>query len=70
MDVQIKPEPGAEERKAIELALRRLIARGALPPAYASAWRKAGLREAVEVDHEGRDQAVARPRRSLGATRA
>jgi hypothetical protein len=64
MDMEIKPEPAAEERAAIEVALRRLRARIATPPAYTSAWRKAGLREAVEA------QAVARPRRSFGATRA
>ncbi len=64
MDVEITPEPGADEREAIEAALRRLIARGTLPAAYTSAWRKAGLREAVDA------QAGARPRKSFGATRA
>jgi hypothetical protein len=66
MDVQITPEPGPEEREAIEAALRRLIGRGSAPAAYGSAWRKAGLREAVEPE----PQAGARPRRSFGATRA
>ena len=64
MDVEIKPEPGPDERAAIVIALRRLTVRSAAPLAYTSAWRKAGLREAVE------DQAVARPRKSLGATLA
>ena len=64
MDVEISPQPGPNEREAIELALRRLIGRGALPAAYASAWRKAGLRDALEP------YAGARPRRSFGATRA
>jgi hypothetical protein len=64
MDVEITPEPTPEERGAIEAALRRLLGGNALPPAYASAWRKAGLREAQEP------YAGARPRKSLGATRA
>jgi hypothetical protein len=66
MDVEITPEPGPRERAAIELALRR-IARPALPPAYTSAWRKAGLPEPAEVEE---NYAVARPRRSFGAIRA
>ena len=64
MDVEIKPEPGPDEREAIELALRRLLTRGKLPHAYTSLWRREGLREALE------DQVAVRPRRSLGATRA
>ena len=63
MDVDIKPEPSPAEREAIETAVRALIA-GQSPAAYRSAWRKAALCEAVEP------QAAARPRRSLGATRA
>jgi hypothetical protein len=62
--LDITPEPTVEEREAIETALRTLLAGNSLPPAYASAWRKAALREAIE------DQAVARPRKSRGATRA
>ena len=50
MDLEIKPEPAPEEREAIEATLRRLIARGQVPAAYASAWRKAGLREAIRAD--------------------
>jgi len=64
MDVEIKPEPPPDEREAIEVALRRLIGHGTLPAAYASAWRKAGLRDALEP------YAAARPRKSFGATRA
>jgi hypothetical protein len=64
MDVEITPRPEPEQRAAIELALRRLIGRGKVPPAYTSAWRQAGIREAVEA------QAGARPRSSFGATRA
>ena len=64
MTLEITPYPTVEERVAIETALRELLAGKSLPSAYASAWRKAALREAIE------DQAVARPRRSRGATRA
>jgi hypothetical protein len=48
MDVEITPRPEPDERQAIEVALRRLMGRGTQPLAYTSAWRKAGLREAVE----------------------
>jgi hypothetical protein len=64
MDVEITPQPDPAEREAIELALLRLVAGVSVHSAYTSAWRQAGLREAVEA------QAVARLRRSLGATRA
>jgi hypothetical protein len=63
MDVQIQPEPPVQEREAIEEALRRLRRGPALPDAYTSKWRRAGIRESTA-------QAVARPRRSFGATRA
>ena len=52
MDVEIRPEPGPDERKAIELAVRRLVAGPALPAAYRSAWRKAGLPDAADVDED------------------
>ena len=64
MEFEIEPTPTPRERQAIEAALRRLMGRGAQPAAYTSAWRKAGLREAVEP------YAGARPRKSFGATRA
>jgi len=51
VDVRIEPEPEREERKAIEIALRRLLARGTVPAAYTSAWRTAGLRDAVDPDY-------------------
>jgi hypothetical protein len=63
MDLHITPEPPPEEREAIEAALRKLLRGPALPQAYTSAWRRAGIRDSI-------DQAVARPRRSFGATRA
>lgn len=65
MDVEITPQPGPREREAIEVALRGLIGRRRTPAAYESAWRKTGVREAVELDYAG-----ARPRNSFGATRA
>jgi hypothetical protein len=43
MDVEINPEPKPEEREAIEVALRRLVAPAVLPAAYTSAWRKAAV---------------------------
>jgi hypothetical protein len=64
MDVEIKPEPTPEEREAIEAAMRRLMHATAQPTAYTSAWRKTGLREALDP------YAAARPRKSFGATRA
>lgn len=64
MELEITPEPIDEEREAVEIALRRLLTRDSLPPSYTSAWRKAGLREAVE------GHALARPRKRRGATRA
>jgi hypothetical protein len=47
VDVEINPEPRPDEREVIEVALRKLIAGRSLPPAYRSAWREAGIREAV-----------------------
>ncbi|MBA3717177.1 MAG: hypothetical protein H0W87_02970 [Actinobacteria bacterium] len=64
MNVEITPAPSEEEREAIETALRGLVAGAATHPAYASAWRQAGIREAAE------GQAVARLRSSFGAARA
>ena len=44
MEYQVSPEPPPDERAALDLALARLLQeRG--HPAYASAWREAGLRE-------------------------
>jgi hypothetical protein len=40
VNIVIKPEPNAEERRAIEAAL---AAAQAGPPAYASRWRAAAL---------------------------
>jgi hypothetical protein len=65
VDIELTPDPAPEEREAIEAAVQKLIAGSSAPAAYRSAWRVAGIREAVE------DQAAeARPRSSFGATRA
>ena len=64
MDVEIKPEPTPQEREAIEGVMRGLFHATAQPRAYTSAWRKAGVREALDP------YAAARPRKSFGATRA
>ncbi len=47
MDVEIRPEPGPEERLAILAGLEKLLAQDGLPTAYRSAWRAAGIRENV-----------------------
>ena len=64
MDIEIKPEPEPDQREAIEAAMRRLANAPTQPAAYASTWRKTGLREALDP------YAAARPRNSFGATRA
>ena len=45
MELEIEPEPTAEEREAIEAALERHSANGAQPLAYRSTWRADGIRE-------------------------
>jgi hypothetical protein len=45
VDVEIRPEPGREEREAILAGLDQLQAEDELPPAYRSAWRAEGIRE-------------------------
>jgi hypothetical protein len=64
MELELTPEPRREEREAIDVALRKLLSRDSLPPAHTSAWWKAGLPAADGT------QALARPRKSRGATRA
>jgi hypothetical protein len=68
MEIEFDPEPSPEQQPALLEGLDRLLRNeGArsLPAAYLSAWRQAGIREAVV------DQAAdARPRSSFGATRA
>jgi hypothetical protein len=68
VELEIRPEPAPEERAAIEIALERLPAGPALPPAYTSGWRAAGIAENIELGRTA--YATARPRSSPGATRA
>ena len=65
MEFAVEPEPTPEERKALTLALERLLAGEQVPPPYRSAWRRAGVLENVDSSY-----ATARPRSSPGATRA
>ena len=54
MDAEFTPEPSPEEREALEAALERLLSGvgETQPEAYASRWRRAGLRENVEPQGE------------------
>jgi hypothetical protein len=69
VELEIRPEPTAEERAALLSAVQP---NGAEPEAYRSVWRLAGLLENVE---SGVDCVVAAPpadspRSSRGASRA
>jgi hypothetical protein len=68
VDAEIRPEPTPDERRALELALERLLAGPALPAAYTSGWREAGIAENIEFGKTA--YATARPRSKPGATRA
>ena len=68
MEAEIRPEPSPEERRALELALERLLAGPALPAAYTSGWREAGIAENIEFRKTA--YATTRPRNRPGATRA
>ena len=68
MELEIRPEPGPRGREAIAAALARLLSRDALPAAYRSCWREAGIAENIEAGKTA--YATARPRSSPGATRA
>jgi hypothetical protein len=54
MDVEIRPEPSPEERRALLASLERLLAEPEPPPAYCSVWRKEGIRENVDAEAAGR----------------
>jgi hypothetical protein len=68
VELEIRPEPEPDERAAIEFALERLLGSPALPPAYTSGWRAAGIAENIEFGKTA--YATALPRSSPGATRA
>jgi hypothetical protein len=53
VELEIRPEPGPEEREAILCGLEKLmVAQAGRPAAYGSAWRAAGIRENVEDSAE------------------
>jgi hypothetical protein len=47
VELEIEPEPSADERVAILRALADNVLEGASPLAYRSAWREDGIRENV-----------------------
>jgi hypothetical protein len=50
VELQIEPEPTPVERAAIETAIARLLETSAVPAAYLSGWRRAGIAENVEPE--------------------
>ena len=61
MNVEIKPEPSVEERRAILEALRAV---GTRPPAYESRWRASALddlRDGALAEESGGDSGVVEP---------
>jgi hypothetical protein len=68
VELEIQPEPEPADREAITIALERLLDREALPAAYTSPWRLAGIAENVAAGRTA--YATARPRKRPGATRA
>jgi hypothetical protein len=69
MEVEIRPEPGSTERRALLAALEHASLSESVGEPYQQAWRVAALREAV--DDENADVGYAFPPRSTrGATRA
>ncbi len=68
MEIDFSPEPSPEQRQALLEGLERLLRDHGpqlMPPAYRSAWREAGIREAVSTQASD-----VRPRSSFGAMRA
>jgi hypothetical protein len=72
MELEITPEPEAEERAVIVAAAEALLGQDGLPAAYRSSWRDAGVRENLERASEETESygETGRPRSSPGATRA
>jgi hypothetical protein len=68
VDVEIRPEPSPEERRALLAVLDELLAEPERPAPYRSAWRELGILENAEP--EGDYETVALPRSSPGAIRA
>ena len=54
MSLLLRPDPGDDERPALEAALRGLAREvRAIPMPYASAWRQAALRENAAAGLDG-----------------
>ena len=54
VDVEIRPEPRPEDRRALLASLEELLADPEPPAAYRSGWRKQGIRENVDAEAAGR----------------
>lgn len=52
MEFLVEPEPDPEERKALMVALERLLTGADVPPAYKSRWRAIGIVENLGGDEE------------------
>ena len=50
MEISIQPEPGPDERAALEAAAARLVEPPEPPASYVSAWRRAGVAENLEIE--------------------
>ena len=48
MEYELSPEPPPDERDALLAALEQLVADAEAAPAYASGWRRVGIRDNVE----------------------
>jgi hypothetical protein len=53
VDVEIRPEPSPEERRALLASLERLLADPEPPAAYRSGWRKQALLENIAPEGAG-----------------
>jgi hypothetical protein len=62
VDFIARPEPDAEAREALALALEGLLRSDELPPAYRSRWRAEGIAENLDGDDEGRAGGPSSPR--------
>lgn len=69
MDVEATPAVAGTEHRVLVVALERTDAGPSGTQPYASTWRRAGLREAVE-DDDGDVRYAFSPRSTRGATRA
>jgi hypothetical protein len=60
VDFETRPKPDPEQEEALTLALERLLAGDATPPAYRSLWRAEAIAENVRGD--GANETAAEPR--------